>query len=305
MTQSFITAHYGEEHVSAYEASLVQSLLYGSGRYRLDGLNLTVPNPNLLHVSNGIALIDGRWYLITGGGENLDIPPGSIGMQRKDRVFLVYYRNTEGVEELKLEYVAGTPTTGTAVAPTNQHPTNLSSQPTHSWIPFCEIPISGYTVGRPTMLLTTRTLTLPAQQCKECASLMAEAESTLAECRMATARAEEVIRSVPAALEEYDQRIKNIETLVNYKIELMQHQIRQLAAMLANNIAAYVLVGDTLAVPSAWIDYDKDKQSVLLEYTSYDEKQGKFTIDQPITIDERVETNTAFVDYLMMMSGEE
>lgn len=305
MAQHLITAHYGEEHVSAHEASLVQSLLYGSGRYKLQGLSPTVQSPFLLHVSNGIALIDGRWYLITGAGEDLEIPAGSIGMQRRDRVYLVYHRDVEGVEEMHLEYVVGTPTTGAATAPTNQHPSSLFDQPTYAWIPFCDIPISGYTVGNPTMLMETRVLSLPAQQCEQCSVLMAEIQTALADCRMATAQADEVIRSIPAALADYDQRIKQIETLVNEKIEVMAKQIRQLAAMLANNIAAYVLVGDTLAVPTAWIDYDTEKQSVQLQYTSYNEKEGKFTIDQPVTIDERVETNTAYVDYLMMMSGEE
>lgn len=305
MAQHFITAHFGEEHVSAHEAALIQALLYGRGRYRVEGMSLSVPNPFLLHVDNGIALIDGRWYLVSGGGENLEIPPGSIGMNRKDRVYLMYQRTVDGIDDLKLEYVTGTPTTGAASPPVNEYPTSIFDQPTHAWIPFCDIPISGYTVGTPTMLLETRALVLPAQQCEQCSDLMQSVMSALTDCRMATAQAQEVVRSVPAALAEYDQRIRQIEKLVDDKIELMAKQIRQLAAMLANNIAAYVLVGDTLAVPTSWIDYNDEKQSVKLQYTSYDESQGKFSIDQPITIDERVEANAANVDYLLMMSGEE
>lgn len=305
MAQNLITAHYGEDHVSAHEAALVQAKLYGNGRYRVDGMTMSVPNPFTLHVDNGIALVDGRWYLITGGGENLEIPPGSLGMNRKDRVFITYQRDTDGVETPALEYVVGTPTTGRPTAPTNQFPASLFDQPSKAWIPYAEIPLSGYTVGTPTLLMESRAITPPAKQCAECSSIMAEIQSELTASRMATAAAWEVVRSVPATLAEYDLRIKAIEKQVEDKIELMGKQIRQLAAMLANNIAAYVLVGDTLAVPSAWIEHDSEGQSAKLQYTSYSESTGVFSIDQPVTIDERVETNAANVDYLMMMSGEE
>lgn len=305
MTQHFLTAHFGEPHVSAHEAALVQALLYGRGRFRIEGLGLSVPNPTRLHVENGTALIDGRWFIITGGGEDVEIPAGSIGMQRKDRVFLSYHRTAEGIEELTLEYVVGTPTTGSPTAPTNQYPTSIFDQPTKAWIPFCDIPITGYTVGAPTMLLESRALTLPANQCEQCSSITYTINSALADCRSATTRAEEVIRSVPATLAQYDQRIKDIETLVDDKIVLMGKQINQLAAMLASNIASYVFVGETLAVPQSWIAYSEANESVMLQYTSYDSSTNKFTFDVPITLDERVEANAAKVDYLMMMAGGE
>lgn len=305
MAQNLITAHYGEDHVSAHEVALIQGKLYGRGRYLIEGMGVTAPNPFTLHIDNGIALIDGRWYLITGGGENLEIPPGSLGMNRKDRVFLTYQRGVDGIEDPQLEYVAGTPTTGRATAPVNQYPASLYDQPTRAWVPIVELPLSGFTVGTPTMLLEDRALSLPASQCEQCSSMMAEIQRELSDSRAATAAAWEVVRAVPVALAEYDQRIKHIEELVDDKIALMEGQIRQLAAMLANNIASYVLVGDVLAVPSAWIDYNEEAQSAMLAYTSYDETTGVFSIDQPISIDERVETNAAMVDYLLMMNGEE
>ena len=267
MAQNLITAHYGEDHVSAHEAALIQAKLYGNGRYRIEGLGITVPNPFTLHVDSGIALIDGRWYLVTGGGENLEIPTGSLGMNRKDRVFITYQRGTDGIESPALEYVVGTPTTGRATAPANPYPASLFDQPSRAWIPYAEIPLSGFTVGTPTILMESRALTPPANQCAECSSMMAEIQRELSDSRAATAAAWEVVRSVPAALAEYDRRITAIEELVDEKIELMAHQIRQLAAMLANNIASYVLVGDVLAVPSAWIDYDEEAQSAKLAYT--------------------------------------
>lgn len=305
MAQNLITAHYGEDHVSAHEAALIQAKLYGNGRYRVDGLNLTVPNPFTLHIDNGIALIDGRWYLVTGGGESLEIPPGSLGMNRKDRVFITYERGTDGIESPELEYVVGTPTTGRATAPVNQYPASLFDQPSRAWIPYAEIPLSGFTVGTPTILMESRAVTPPANQCAECSSMMAEIQSELSDSRAATAAAWEVVRSVPAALAAYDQRIADIEELVADKIDLMGRQIRQLAAMLANNIAAYVLVGDTLAVPTAWIDYDEETGAAKFQYTSFDEETGKLNIDMPLTIDERVEESAAKVDYLLMMNGEE
>lgn len=305
MTQHCITAHYGYDHVSAHESALIQALIYGSGRYLLQGLEATVPNSTTLHISNGIALLDGRWYLITGNGEDLEIPNGSIGMQRKDRVWFGYQRLGNKTDDIKLVYTVGVPSTGTPVAPANEHPGSILDGGSTVWIPAYEVPISGLTVGRPTPLLTSRVLAPPAQQCAQCDVLNQEIQQGLMLLRQKCAEADEIIRSVPAELSEMHKDIANMHTWLDEKQAQNEAQIRQLAAMLANNIAAYVMVGDTLAVPSNWIEYDPETETVQLAYTSYDEETGELSIDAPLTVDKRVEAVRAEVDYLLMISGEE
>lgn len=305
MTQHCITAHYGYDHVSAHESALIQALIYGSGRYLLQGLEATVPNSTTLHISNGIALLDGRWYLITGNGEDLEIPNGSIGMQRKDRVWLVYQRLGDKTDDIKLMYTAGVPSTGTPVAPANEHPGSILDGSSTVWIPFMEIPLSGLTVGRPTVLIGSRAISPPAQQCAECADMQRRMAEALARQETATAAAWEVVRAVPAELDEMQRQIDGMHTWLEATQAQNEAQIRQLAAMLANNIAAYVMVGDTLAAPSAWVEYDRETETVELAYTSFDEETGELSIDTPLTVDKRVEAVRAEVDYLLMISGEE
>lgn len=305
MTQHCITAHYGYDHVSAHDAALIQALIYGSGRYLLQGLTATVPNSTTLHINNGIALLDGRWYLITGNGEDLEIPHGSIGMQRKDRVWLVYRRLSDKTDDIRLEYTAGVPSTGTPVAPANEHPGSILDGSSTVWIPFMEIPLSGLTVGRPTVLIGSRAISPPAQQCAECADMQRRMAEALARQEAATAAAWEVVRAVPAELDEMQRQIDGMHTWLEATQAQNEAQIRQLAAMLANNIAAYVMVGDTLAAPSAWVEYDRETETVELAYTSFDEETGEFSIDAPLTVDRRIDVVAAEVDYILMLSGEE
>ena len=305
MTQHCITAHYGYDHISAHETALIQALVYGSGRYLLQGMQAAVPNSTTLHISNGIALLDGRWYLITGNGEDLEIPHGSIGMQRKERVWLVYQRLGDKTEDIRLEYTAGVPSTGMPIAPENEHPGNILDGSSTVWIPYLEIPLSGLTVGRPTVLIGSRGISPPPQQCEQCAALNAEIQRGLMELRLKCAQADEIIRSVPADLAQMRESIAGMREWIKEKQAQNEAQIRQLAAMLANNIAAYVMVGSTLAAPSAWVDYDSKTRTVSLAYTSRDEETGELRIDAPLSVDGRIDAVAAELDYVLMISGEE
>ena len=309
MTEHFIQAHKGKDHVSSDDDRSLWACLLGKGRHIAAGweeeLALSVPSSNTLHIGRGYAFLDGGWYRISGSGEDVEIPPGSIGVNRKDRVFLVYTRGADDVERVTRQLVPGTPTTGTPISPANEHPGNILDGDATVWIPLCDLPVSGLTVGKPVMLLGKRALSPPAQQCEQCDALFSEVRSVLSECIMATTRALEVIRSVPAELAEMHKDIADMHTWLEEKQAQNEAQIRQLAAMLANNIAAYVMVGDTLAVPSNWIEYDPETETATLAYTSYNDETGEFSIDTPLTVDKRVEAVRAEVDYLLMISGEE
>ncbi len=307
MTQHFITAHMGRDHISSDDARVTQIAYLGDGRHVISGMQMSIPNSTTLHVSNGLALVDGGWYRISGGGVDLPIANGSIGMNRRDAVFLVYTRmaDNDSIEDMHLEVVTGTPVTGNPAIPQNPYPGELSSGDATVWILFAEIYISGLTVSRANLVLGKRTLAPPAQQCAQCDEILKEVRRTLSDCLMATARALEVVRSVPADLAQMRDDIAGLREWLETEQAKNRRDIQQLAAMLANNIAAYVMVGDTLAAPSSWIEYDSDTETVQLAYTSYDEETGELSIDTPLTVDKRVEAVRAEVDYLLMISGEE
>ena len=316
MTEHYIQTHQGRDHVSSDDARAMWACLLGTGRTIAAGwgeeMALTVPSNGTLHVGTGFALIDGGWYRISGSGVDLEIPSGSIGMNRRDKVFGGFVRGADDVEELKLRYVVGNPTTGTPVAPANEHPGNILDGDATVWVPLCEVPLSALTVGKPVMLLGKRALSPPAQQCAECADIQRQMAEALSRQEMATAAAWEVVRAVPAALEEMRQDIAGMREWLEIEQAKNRRDIEQLAAMLANNIASYVMIGDTLAAPMSWIAYDEERQSAQLKYTSFDEEAGALRFDVPLSIDGRVteiegrsDAVAANIDYLLMLSGEE
>lgn len=314
MTEHYIETHQGKDHISSDDARAQWACLLGKGRHVVSGwqeeLALSVPSQNTLRIGRGFALIDGGFYRVSGAGEMREIPPGSIGMNRMDRVYLEYTRGADDIEDMKAVYEVGNPTTGTPYAPANQHPGDIQQGDSRVWIPLGDVPISGLTVGKPVMLLGKRALSPPAQQCADCAQMQQQMANALARQEAATAAAWEVVRAVPAELKEMRNTIADMRAdQVDFK-RSVDARINQLSAMMANNVAAYVMVDDTLAVPTAWLDYDADAQSAMLKYTSYNEETGVYSIDSPLTIDDRVteaqeqgEQNAADVAYALMLLG--
>lgn len=305
MSEHYLETHRGYDHVSSDDARVTQAAFLGEGRHVIEGLEISVPNFNTVHVSPGLALIDGGWYRVMGSGVDLTIPNGSIGMNRKDRIYLAFTRNADRVEDMALTYVTGAATIGTPSAPFNDYPGDILAGDTKVYIPFADIPLSGLTVGTPVGLLTKRVLAPPASQCEQCEELNREAKALLSDCSAATTAAWEVVRAIPEDLALMRKTIEEQREWIERKQLQIERQIQQLAAMLANNIASYVLVGDTLAAPAAWVEYDEEGKAVSLAYTSYDEETGEFSIDNPLSVDGRVETNAANIDYLLMVAGEE
>lgn len=271
-----------------------------------DELAPSVPSLNTLHVGCGYALLDGGWYRVSGAGEDRELQPGSIGMNRKDRAFLVFTRGADGVEGMTLQVVTGTPTTGTPVAPSNEHPGNILDGDATVWIPYCEIPFSGLTVGKPVMLLGKRALSPPAQQCAECASVMSQISQALADCRSAEARAVETVRANEAILAEINRKqaewAKKMERLDEYERELADF-----AQILADNLDSYMIIGSKLVVPTTWKEYDADAHTVRLKHA---EPEGTLlSLAKAPTVagrqrdtQEQTDVNTADIDFLLMMN---
>lgn len=309
MTQHFIQTHKGEDHISSDDARSQWACLLGKGRAIAAGweeeMALSVPSNNTLHIGCGYALIDGGWYRISGSGEDISIPPGSIGMNRRDAVFLAYTRGADDVESMTHWYVTGNPTTGTPTAPTNEHPGNILSGDATVWILLGEVPISGLTVGKPVLMLGKRALSPPAQQCAECSSIMTQITQALADVRSAEAQAVETVRANEAILTEINKKqnewSKKMERLDEYEAELSDF-----AQILADQIGNYMILGHKLIAPSAWVEYDHETHSVKLRYAEQDGTKVSLTkaptvASQQEATQEQTDINTADIDFLMML----
>lgn len=310
MTEHFIQTHQGKDHISADDARSQWACLLGKGRSIASGweeeMELSVPSNNTLHIGRGYALVDGGWFRISGSGENRTIAPGTIGMNRMDKVFLVYTRGADDVEDMTVQIVTGNPTTGTPTAPANQYPGNILDGDATVWIPYGELPISGLTVGKPVLLMEKRKLSPPAQQCAECKSIMAQLTQALADCRLAEARALEVVRANQAILADITQKqeewAEKMKRLDEYEAELSDF-----AQILVDQIGNYMILGHKLIAPSSWVTYDPDTNTVRLKYAELD--GTKLSLAEAPTVasrqeatQEQTDVNTADIDFLMMMS---
>ena len=296
-----VTGHLGEPHVSSDDAGKLMSLTLGSGRYIMEGLEVRLSSATTVVVEAGSILADGR-YIRLPNPEVVTLENGQIGRNRMDQLRIRYECYANGVERTSFVVVTGSPSTGPAPVPLNEHVGSILRRDRIVDIPLANLPKSGLTPGTPVRLLPNWVWP-PANT--DMNAYIEEITRIMSDVASATAAAWEVVRSVPADLAQMREDIAGMREWIEAKQAQNEAQIRQLAAMLANNTAAYVMVGDTLAVPSAWIGYDPETETAELAYTSYDEETGEFSIDSPLTVDQRIDAVAAEVDYMLMISGEE
>lgn len=296
-----VTGHLGEPHVSSDDAGKLTSLTLGSGRYIMEGFDVRISSADSVVVEAGCILADGRFIRLP-RPVVVPLENGQLGRNRIDQLRIRYECFANGVEVPSFVVATGTPTTGRASVPLNDHAGNILAHDRIVDIPLANLPKSGLTPGTPVRLLPP--WVWPPSN-TDMNALVEQISSMMSDGALANAAAWEIVRAIPAELTQMHNKIDDMHDWMNEKQAQNEAQIRQLAAMLANNIAAYVMIGDTLAAPSAWIDYDPDTETASLAYTSYDEETGTLSIDSPLTMDKRVEAVRAEVDYLLMISGEE
>ena len=97
------------------------SKIFGSGCYVLSGgneLKAEIQSNNLIKIYVGDLIMQGRHsYIPASDSDNVTINNGSQGMNRKDLIVARYTKDSTGVEDVTLQVVQGTATSGTATAP--------------------------------------------------------------------------------------------------------------------------------------------------------------------------------------------
>ena len=97
------------------------SKIFGSGCYVLSGgneLKAEIQSNNLIKIYDGDLIMQGRHsYIPASDSDNMTINNGSQGMNRKDLIVARYTKDSTGVEDVTLQVVQGTATSGTATAP--------------------------------------------------------------------------------------------------------------------------------------------------------------------------------------------
>lgn len=296
-----VIGHEGKPHVSSDDAGKLMSLTLGSGRYIMEGFDVRISSATTVVVEAGCILADGRFIRLP-TPQVVELENGQIGRNRIDQLRIRYECFASGVEKPSFVVATGTPSTGAASVPLNEHTGSILNHDRIVDIPLTNLPKSGLTPGTPVRLLPTWVWP-PANT--DMNAYVDQIAKIMSDGSLANAAAWEVVRAVPADLQQMRQEIADMHAWLEEEQAANKRAIQQLAAMLANNIAAYVMVGDTLAAPSAWVDYDGDTDTLSLAYTSRDEETGNLRIDAPLTVDKRIDQVAAEVDYMLMLSGEE
>lgn len=114
------TGDTGRAVYPAADGSLY-SKIFGSGCYVLSGgneLKAEIQSNNLIKIYDGDLIMQGRHsYIPASDSDNVTINNGSQGMNRKDLIVARYTKDSTGVEDVTLQVVQGTATSGTATAP--------------------------------------------------------------------------------------------------------------------------------------------------------------------------------------------
>lgn len=151
MAFELITGRAGRDHVTSDDVGTQNALLFGDGRYILDGLQVEVVDSNTLHVSAFNALVDGRHFRCSSDGVDLKIANGIQNHSRIDLVVMRYELETSGqdyVESGTLAVIQGESVTGGATAPDYATGSILAGDRLVE-VPLFTVPINGISVGNP------------------------------------------------------------------------------------------------------------------------------------------------------------
>ncbi len=155
-----------EPHINALDVRTHNATLFGDGVYitdGLDGLPISVVDANTLSVGRGCMLVNGA-RITQDELLSLTIESGQQGLNRNDLLVGTYTYDGSDTryEDVNLEIVTGTPTSGTAEDPEihegsliDINNADLVSGVSTVQFPIARIPISGITVGDPVILAKT------------------------------------------------------------------------------------------------------------------------------------------------------
>ena len=263
MAFRLVTGRNDHDHVTSDDDGTLFSLTKGDGRYKLDDITCSVIDANTVHVSEGNMLIDGRYFRNSAEGTNLTIANGSQGMNRIDAIVVKYeYQSVyeDYLEVGELEVVQGTPTAGTPEAPDCESGSILNNDQTVTVLLFT-VPITGISVGTPSDCYLDD-YELPAKYggTGVAAELVHEIRGAVEDATAAAAAA-----NAAAA-----------RSAVIAEGAVTQDELAQVVAALAGVTQDYIVVGDTVFIPSNKGVFANDE--VTFYSATFNEDTGVITL---------------------------
>lgn len=120
-----ITGYAGTPHVTAAQDSSLNRAIFGLPTCILadpilESLDPQIQSNNIIRIRSAIGMIQGRvWWVAPNTYDEVNFNNGTQGENRIDLVTARYEKNAEtGVESVEWNVIQGTPTEGSAVAPT-------------------------------------------------------------------------------------------------------------------------------------------------------------------------------------------
>ena len=251
------------DHVTSDDFGTLFALTKGDGRYKLDEMTCTVIDANTIHVSAGNLLIDGRHFRNSSEGTNLTIANGSQGMNRIDLVVARYDYITSGedyIERATLKVIKGESVAGEPSVPSCDGGSILDSD-TEVEVPLFTIPINGLAVGTPSACLLDE-YELPAKY-------------------GGTGIAVEIVGAVKGAIEDATAAAAAANAAAVKATSIREgavthDELEQLTTQIAAYHGDYLVVGETVFIPSAKGAYSGDE--VTFYSASFNEETGEITL---------------------------
>lgn len=154
MPTTFVTAAQAEKQVTSHQARLSHAHTFGTGRYLLDGLKLTMETSNKLKAGAGVMLIDGSYVTVDEAGQEWTVENGAQAMKRIDLAGYEYSVGEDGMESLAPKVLKGTPHATAPTMPTYEKG-SLLDRPAKLFVPIAKIELDGISAKPPTCMLDT------------------------------------------------------------------------------------------------------------------------------------------------------
>lgn len=152
MPTTFVTAAQAEKQVTSHQARLSHAHTFGTGRYLLDGLKLTMETSNRLKAGAGVMLIDGSYVTVDEAGQEWTVENGAQAMRRIDLAGYEYSVGEDGMESLAPKVLKGTPHATAPTMPTYAKG-SLLDRPAKLFVPVAKVELDGIAAKPPTCVL--------------------------------------------------------------------------------------------------------------------------------------------------------
>lgn len=115
---NLVTGARDADHVTSADDGALHAAMYGRDQYVMYGLEATLVNNNLIRISEGDALINGRHARIEHGfTAELSLANGSQSVSRVDLIVITYRKASSTDENAAIEVLTGTAAAGSAQPP--------------------------------------------------------------------------------------------------------------------------------------------------------------------------------------------